>query len=704
MQKLDLQSGGMKSKLILHIEKIVFGVAVLLVVTFIYFGAQREGISVTPDQVKQVAEQASATINNSEWTPVEKKRWTDPVYEQRAELAQNPINISNYAAMSEFGPPMYQSIQKRIDPKVLTVEKLEAKSGFAPFVYDDKRMAGLAGGRGEMMDAGGYGGGMEYGPGGRQSKDMPPVMTPEQQKRFGPARATAGTRIEGKHFVVITGLIPFEKQWDEFDAALLDAAGYDPQRDVPKYIGFGVRRREMSPDGKWGEYKDLVPQLAFADAIKWAFRPEEVIPPEYAHPLLTFPIAPMLLVDPAEYARHSEVPKWLPAMQGGMMGEGGYGGVMGEYGGMETADGVMPTPQLPEFNADSAFFPGFANQGGRGGMGEGGFPGGMGAYGGMPGYGGAGEMMEGRGAGRRVRGGRGGMGGGMYGGEGGMGGGASGYSKEKMFRFYDTTVKGNTQYQYQVNLWLEDPNNPVAPLGGAQQRGGSNMAPSSVTLSRETLARIAQKKQEAGKDPVKLSKASRLETDYSKPSSVVKTTIESTVLAGNVKTGREQRSNDGANRLLNSREPQATVLGVAWDEAEGLLSTQKISVERGDSVNVVDDLWTLNPGTLMFDKKEDYEMKTNAVVLDMRGGDTLPGRYRDPAENEALVSPGEILVMDARGNISIHKELKDRNDFSLFDFTPPEVKKTSGGSDDPYGYGEGMEEGGRRGRGRGRGE
>ncbi|MCC9607601.1 hypothetical protein LOC68_11920 [Blastopirellula sp. JC732] len=719
MQKLDLQNGGMKSKLILHVEKIVFAVAVLLVVTFIYFGAQREGITVTPDQVKQAADSANANINNSEWTPVEKKRWTDPVYEQRAELAQNPINISNYAAMAEFGPPMYQSIQKRTDPKILTLEKLEAMAGAAPFVYDDKRMNALSGGPGgpAMMESGGYGapygGGMMEGgygpagyggPGGPQQKDMPPVMSPEQQKRFGPARATAGTRIEWKNFVVLTALIPLEKQWDEFDAALLDAAGYDPQRDVPKYIGFGVRRREMLPDGTWSQYKDLVPQMAFADAMKWAFRPEEVVPPEYTHPLLTFPIAPMLLVDPADYARHSEVPKWTPAMmQGGMLGEG-YPGMGGYPSGMTSPDGA-PEQKLPEFNADSNFFPGFGGTQGSGmpgmpGMaGEGGsYPGMMGGYPGMEGYGGPGGsgMMTG---GRPGRGGRGAMAGGMPGGgmmyEGGMssGGGMSGagYSKEKMFRFYDTTVKPNTQYQYQVNLWLEDPNNPAIPMGAAQggqpgMSGGPGLAPAAMTLSRETLERVALKKAEAGKDPVKLSKASRLETEYSAPSPVVKTIIDSSVIAGSVAAGRDTRSQ--SNQLMATRESKATVLGVTWDEAEGTLASKKITLERGDSVNDEDDMWVLNPGTLMFDKKEDYQMNTNAVVLDIRGGDGLPGRYRDPAVNEGLVSPGEILVMDSKGNIKIHKELKDRTDFSLFDFTPPEVKKTSSsGTDDPYGYG-----------------
>lgn len=731
MQKLDLQNGGMKSKLILHVEKIVFAVAVLLVVTFIYFGAQREGISVKPEDVKRAADAAAANIQSSEWGPVEKKRWTEPVYEQRAELAQNPINISSYAALSEFGPPMYQSIQKRTDPKILTVDKVEVKSFFAPLVYDDKRMGGLANGPAGMIESGyggGYGAGgaypgaMEYGgPGGRQPKDMPPLMTPEQQKRFGPARATAGTRIEGKHGVVVMAIVPYEKQWDEYDASFLDAAGYDPSRDVPKYIGFGVRRREKLPDGTWSEYKDLVPQLAFADAMKWAFRPEEVVPPEYVHPLLTFPIAPMLLVDPAEYARHSEVPKWIPAMQGGMMGEGGYPGAMGMTGygatmpGATGAEGTLPGAQMPEFTADSVFMPGL--MGGQNGMGmgmEGGMgmmPGmGMGMEGGYPGPGGNGMMMgEGGRPGRR--GGRGGMAGGpggMYEGGGMMGGGA-GYSKEKMFRYYDTTVKPNTEYQYQVNLWLEDPNNPALPQAAGQGQpggmgGGQGFAPSSITLSRETLERIALKKQEAGNDPVKLRKASRLETEYSQPSPVVKTTIESSVIAGGVRAGREQRSPD--NHLLNSRDAQATVLGVTWDEADGILSSKKITVERGDSVNAVDDLWVLNPGTLMFDKKEDYELKTNAVVLDIRGGEGLPGRYRDPAENEALLSLGEILVMDEKGNIKIHKELKDRTDFSLFDFTPPEIKKTSGsGSDDPYGaYGEGspdMEGGGRR-RGRSR--
>ena len=55
MSKLDLQSGGIKTKLILHIEKIVFGITLLLVGMFVYFGFQRDSIDTTPEEVTQAA-------------------------------------------------------------------------------------------------------------------------------------------------------------------------------------------------------------------------------------------------------------------------------------------------------------------------------------------------------------------------------------------------------------------------------------------------------------------------------------------------------------------------------------------------------------------------------------------------------------------------------------------------------------------------
>ena len=107
---------------------------------------------------------------------------------------------------------------------------------------------------------------------------------------------------------------------------------------------------------------------------------------------------------------------------------------------------------------------------------------------------------------------------------------------------------------------------------------------------------------------------------------------------------------------------------------------------RGAIVATEKDTWVLDPGTMNFEKLEAYTMDTGTMVLDIRGGDNLPGRYRDDKKS-LLTIPGEVLLIDAAGNISIHDELEDSKNFNLFNFAKPEVKRVrpKKRSRDPYG-------------------
>src|SRR5690606_5839773 len=114
--KLDLQSGGIKSKLILHVEKLVFGLAILLVAAFIYLGTQQESIDTTPEELKQAANSARQNIETQTWSEVEGERWQPPEYQTAATRASKPIPLSPYETPQSFRVRHRESVEKRPDP------------------------------------------------------------------------------------------------------------------------------------------------------------------------------------------------------------------------------------------------------------------------------------------------------------------------------------------------------------------------------------------------------------------------------------------------------------------------------------------------------------------------------------------------------------------------------------------------------------
>ncbi|MEX0793514.1 MAG: hypothetical protein WD045_10285 [Pirellulaceae bacterium] len=731
MKKLDLQKGDIKTKLILHVEKIVFGVAVALVAAFVYLGTQQEKIDTTPQRVEEAAKGAEQNIAKSTWESVAESRWTPPTYQASAVRASTPMPGQPYEMPLSFRIRHKESIEKRADPTMLPLEDLEVTAGFAPMAMMDPTMRNRQGGTGYMDEMGGPGGAPamgfdEYGMGARgvDESKVPPTLTPEQRLKFGSVRGGQNTKVEGKPFVVVKELIPLKKQLDLYDAEFKDRANYNEGRDYPRYISFKVERSEMRPDGTWADWRGLSTEQAFTDArTKWAFKPQEVAAPWYLDPILTFPLPPLLLRDAGKWGLHSEVPKYEPPDQRLGMGRG-----MAQ---------LEPEEEMPEEEENQDAVPANGPTGLPGGLpgipGMGRGPGGMRGMGGPGGYdtemgyedpyssGGYGPSgMTGRGrlaappntVLRRTGGAAGGSGGG-YGADPGYGGGA-GYGSEmgggytggtspydaerKLFRFVDATVRSNTTYRYRVQLWLEDPNYPQNP----------QVAPTARALEQDVLSRLAEvrrKDEEINKQHPGLAQPWRTyyrTTDFSDASEAVQTPGSSSVLAGRVEAGRRVMQTGVANpRVLMLRDPVATVLGMRWDPAKevGALVTQELKgLTRGSIIENKGDLWVLNPGTLAFEQKEDYNFRTSMMVLDMRGGEDLPGRLVD-ANKERLKTPGEVLVMDAAtGKVSVRNELQDADEFNLFNFAKPEVKKQpkSDAPEDYYGdYGYEEEAGGR---------
>ncbi|MBI1248052.1 hypothetical protein GC197_09450 [bacterium] len=716
MKKLDLQNGGLKAQMILHVEKLVFGLVILLVVAFVYFGTQQKSISTNPDELDSASKLALANINEKTWDKVEKDRWVPPEYQTAAARASKPIPLPPYETPSSLKVRHKESIEKRADPKFLALENLEVVPGFAPFALISSNPAGGTGIMPGMRP--GAAPGSEYDiysgagmPGelGMNDENTPPVLTLEQTAMLGAPRST-GDKIQGTYFIAITGLAPLKKQLDLYNAAFKDRAAYLETRDYPRYVHFAVERREQKADGSWSEWeKNINVNLARQIArYRWAFSFDEVAPPEYLDPVLTFPIPPILLFNPDKWARHSTVPLFEPTdlMNGEPGMEGGQFEEMPFQPGGSDIPGDVPLGMMP------------GGMDGGPGMMPGSNPGMMP---GMPGYGRTGmtnQLVAPPGTIRRPTGTNGGMmGPGMGGGMGMEGGGAS-YAnspfdaENKMFRFYDTSVQPNKTYQYRVQLWLEDPNNPQNLQEAPSIRALEATVVDRVKPERDKV--MQQMQGMGGQMPVQATNTAPKHqfwrtADYSEPSPAVRVPSSADVLAGSVKAGRLVVNRDDRSQVLRVFEPTANVLAMIWDpktEVKALVTKEVKEVRRGEMVHYEGPLWVLDPTSYTFrrpypveedpkkkvrSQDEEYSLQTGYTLLDMRGGEDTAGRFVDTNKTK-LKTPGEVLVLDDAGHIHIKSELGDLEEFIKFNFAKPEVKRKASDEEDPMGEDPGMYE------------
>ena len=127
--KLKLDSDVLKNFFIQHCEKIGFGVCLLLVVLFVYYGYSMEGFDEqkTPDRLTSVAQRADENIRATQWDvfAVEEDRNTRGRYDERVMDAQRATESGPYAIKVPWDPPSGKPGTKRTDPTLFAPEKLE---------------------------------------------------------------------------------------------------------------------------------------------------------------------------------------------------------------------------------------------------------------------------------------------------------------------------------------------------------------------------------------------------------------------------------------------------------------------------------------------------------------------------------------------------------------------------------------------------
>lgn len=376
--KLKLDKKTLQEFFLQNVEKFVLGIAVLFFLAMAY-GALTgvERYQKTPEQLSTAVQEGQRTLEQTTPDP-SLVAVTD--YAGQAKRILEPLKVDPYITKIAWDDPLFRRRGPRSEPPFFTVQQLRGAAG-----------------KGAMQVMGGTAG----MPGG------------------GGGAAAGGSTVQGKRWVVLTALVPIERQELAYSEVFKSSIHYDAANDHPVYRGYWVQRAEVESPGDvanvdWERAKTILSVTALDQASKelgTQLGREEVVAKEYIQEALVFPLGPLVSGVWGDSAAHApEIPAQKPD-QGGMgTGMPGYGPTPPRRDGAATPPATAPPSSDDPFGRDP-----------RGNTS-------------MPGPGG--EMQRGN---------------------------ESSVNEPKsaafsLFRFIDYTVEPGKNYVYRVRLGLQNPN------------------------------------------------------------------------------------------------------------------------------------------------------------------------------------------------------------------------------------------------------
>jgi hypothetical protein len=266
-----------------HSEKVLLGAFIIVFMVILYGAAvRREKFDKNPAELAANCGKAKQSLAGerpellSELTKEQQAREDKGDYKKDAdkiaEFNKQGISVTPYECDVPLDKPLFGQRGKRGQPELYDVEELRIAADFGAFQV-------------QVADASGGG------------AAAPPPPPGGGRTRAPVTRVTGNTAIRGKHWVVITGLVPVEMQASAYRKALGDSVAYDPVNDVPTYAGYFVERAEInSPADEQNPKftKKFNSVDAETEAIKdWSQQLPDVVESKYVDPILTFPLGPL---------------------------------------------------------------------------------------------------------------------------------------------------------------------------------------------------------------------------------------------------------------------------------------------------------------------------------------------------------------------------------------------------------------------------
>ena len=263
-----------------HGEKILVAIVVLCSLPLAWGGINALRLKTRsskedPAQIMRLVENANNLLNRplptDQQTELNKSLGSASIEPSASLEVWNPTEISRLSVDAGLNRPLLGDIQRRQVPVIFPLEQLVANAGVVAIANQDDLLMGE-----DPSFAGGFSGmEMMEDPMGMQ----PTVMSPPAKKM---------------PYVLLTGLIPFRKQLDDYIALYARASYQSPERDLPIWHDYAVERLEIRSDGG-GEWKIIDITRLYEDwKDNWASTATDLIPQQFLLP------STQNLFDPAE--------------------------------------------------------------------------------------------------------------------------------------------------------------------------------------------------------------------------------------------------------------------------------------------------------------------------------------------------------------------------------------------------------------------
>lgn len=697
--KSSLKGGNAVVRLLLaHGEKIGIAAILLCAGLLIYsaLNVPRLEATQTPEKLRTDANTAKNKIEGFTYESIAEVEKESSVSPEESKIVKpipvdisgmKPIEPTSFPPIASMNTPVVPPMSPRTDPVLLAPEELEVHGDAGlwasadPAQIKQRQLEALKEAQKEKAAAEeerrrnedeSEEGGRGRGRGGRdeekpEERERGRNATIVMQPRMG-VELSGFETITPRSWVTVLAKVPYKSQVQMYEDALQKARGYEPNRDMPKYIGYVVERAEITPEGQgeWKRIAQMFDKKLIEEISTYPVNPPEVVASRFVHPLLTHPLPPLILKEWDDRVSHSSMPLAVDdippveqdmlaaekaageeAAKEGATDDGGFGGARRE----PAVGGEMYGERGGAYGGE--YGRGGGEYGGRGGYG--------GGYGGRGGeYGGRGGEYGGRGG---EYGGRGGEYGGGYGRGGyGLGQGAGvelaeftwdGKTENVLLRFFDNTVEPGHSYRYRVQLALKDVNDnvPIATLDPSVNKRRDELKPNMRYF--------------------------RL-TDWSKPSPIASVPLPARTYVMKADPGKGEA--EMLIKALNSKYAAEIALVESFTRGMVMNVRNKAKVVWSNQYNE--------------EKDPEFDFYTGVTVADIQGGDERSNKNRD------LKAPARVMLMDAAGKLIVRNELQDQLPVKEFNQALEAPREGEMGGRGGYGGEYGRGGGGRGGRGR----
>lgn len=622
-------SNAITALLLAHGEKIgivAIGALALLLV-WKSLGREQLGESRQPPALETAATNANNHVRQVTWEGIEaEKVKAQDIIEDASVAVMAPVRDGDFPPIRPINPAVIIPLSKRQDPVLLAPLEPEVHPGAGLWLSGDpeelnrKRLEAMeeqqkaelaaeaeraaaereAEERRDRRDrdrdrdednlfAGGMGGGMK-------TKDGAIIVPP-----------TSGAQMQGyadvrnSYWVTVLAKIPMAQQHQMYEDALKNTRGYDPTKDVPDYFGYQVERSEITDEGAgpWQSLGDVTALGIAKQMDTWPVQTPELVSPQYLHPVLTFPLPPMIMRPWGDDVTHSDMPLLTPdEMMAELEAEAAAAAETDEEvaeGEISAFDRVMDRKRaLEERNDPSRMYSGAESlELGGGILPQGSYSGpeGGGGWGGTARLGEEGEFV------------------------------LPTYQWDHrtdfiLFRYFDSRVEPGKRYRYRIRLVLTD----------------VNLNQPESQLDPKVNERKAA------------SKSRYFFTDWSEESPVATVPQPGLVFVKGAKISNNPSASESeAELLIKSLDSEyAAEIGVADMFTRGSV----LNLQRQAQI-----IWSSLYDVQQQPDSPVFDLFTGQTLVDFDGGDKLGGR--------APLAPVRALLMDSSGRMTVHNELEN---------------------------------------------